>query len=342
MTTTTANATIEPPGAKAAAQPGGSYAARYRGGWRIVARKELADHLHSVRFLILLVLVALAGLAAVHAASGPLRDAADDATQSPSAFLLLFTLSPDRVPAFHELIGILGPLLGIAFGFDAVNAERSQRTLPRLVSQPVHRDEILNGKFVAASAAIALVLGCVVTIVAGYGALRIGLGPTGSDVVRLAGFWSISVIYVAFWLAVSLLLSVVTRRAATAALAAIALWLVLTVFAGLIAGGVADTFRDLPDQPSAQQVLDKARFELNVRRLSPDQLYSEATGVLLNPARQSTGILVLAPEDLALPSALSLEQSLLLAWWQLVALVAGTVVVFVVAYIAFMRQEIRA
>ena len=180
------------------------------------------------------------------------------------------------------------------------------------------------------------------TIVAGYGALRIGLGPTGSDAIRLAAFWVISLIYVAFWLAVALLLSVVTRRPSTAALAAIALWLVTTVFAGLIAGSVADSLRDLPEEPSAEQVLDKARFELNVRRLSPDQLYSEATGVLLNPARQSTGILVLAPEDLALPSALSLGQSLLLAWWQLVVLVAGTTVVFVVAYIAFMRQEIRA
>ena len=57
---------------------------------------------------------------------------------------------------------------------------------------------------------------------------------------------------------------------------------------------------------------------------------------------KSSGILVLTEEDLALPSALSLEQSLLLAWWQVVALVAGTIIVFVAAYITFMRQEVRA
>ena len=108
---------------------------------------------------ILLVLVALAGLASVHSASGPIRDAADAASQTPSIFLYLFTLSPDRVPAFHEFLGILGPLLGIAFGFDAINGERSQRTLPRLVAQPIHRDEIINGKFVAGIGAIALGLG---------------------------------------------------------------------------------------------------------------------------------------------------------------------------------------
>ena len=58
--------------------------------------------------------------------------------------------------------------------------------------------------------------------------------------------------------------------------------------------------------------------------------------------RQSSGIVVLSPEDLALPSVLSLDQSLLLAWWQVVALVAGTIIIFVVAYIVFMRQEVRA
>ena len=113
----------------------------------------------SVRFLILLVLVALAGLAAVHSAAGPIRAAADSATQTPSIFLYLFTLSPQRVPAFHEFLGILGPLLGIAFGFDAINGERAQGTLPRLVAQPIHRDEIINGKFVAGLAAIALHIG---------------------------------------------------------------------------------------------------------------------------------------------------------------------------------------
>jgi ABC-2 type transport system permease protein len=329
MTTVTSPAdTIRPP--------------RLRGGWRIIARKELADHLRSVRFLILVVLVSLAGLAAVHSASGPLRDAAADAAGTPSVFLLLFTLSPERVPAFHEFIGVLGPLLGIAFGFDAINAERAQRTLPRLVSQPIHRDEIVNGKFAAATAVIALVLASLVLVVSGYGALRLGVGPTAGDTVRLVAFWAVAVVYVAFWLALATLLSVLTRRAATAALAAIALWLVFTLFAGLIAGIITDAVRPLPDEATAEQVLDHARFELNVRRVSPDQLYTDATGVLLNPARQSSGILVLTPEDLALPSTLPLEQSLLLAWWQVVALVAGTIILFVAAYITFMRQEIRA
>jgi ABC-2 type transport system permease protein len=326
----------------AAAQPTEQRERRLSGGWRIVARKEFADHVHSVRFVILVVLVSLAGLAAVHSASGPIRDAANDATQTPSIFLYLFTLSPDRVPAFHEFLGILGPLLGIAFGFDAISAERSQRTLPRLASQPIHRDEIINGKFVAGIGVIAFTLACLTGVVAGYGALRLGVGPTVDDFVRILAFYVVAVVYISLWLGLSLLLSVVCRRAATAALAAIAIWLVLTLFAGLIAGVIADSWHSVDADATTEEVLANARTELNVRRMSPDELYKEATGVLLNPARQSTGILVMAPESGALPSTLPLEQSLILAWWQLVALVAAAFVLFAGAYVAFMRQEVRA
>jgi ABC-2 type transport system permease protein len=314
----------------------------FRGGWRIVARKDFADHVHSARFVILLALVALAGLAAVHSASGPIRDAADQATNTPSIFLYLFTLSPDRVPSFYEFVGILGPLLGIAFGFDSINGERSLGTLPRLVAQPIHRDEIINGKFVAGIGAIALALGCIIAVVGGYGALRLGVGPTWSDMIRLIAYFAVAVVYISLWLALSILLSVTSRRAATAALAALAVWMVLTLFAGLVAGIVADSFHKVDTQSTAEEVLANARLELNVRRLSPDQLYKDATSVLLNPSQQTTGIVTTDQNSGALPSTLPLSESLQLAWWQLVVLVAGTIVMFAAAYLVFMRQEVRA
>jgi ABC-2 type transport system permease protein len=318
-------------------------AERLHGGWRIVARKEFADHIHSVRFVILVVLVGLAGLASVHSASGPIRDAAGAATDVPSIFLYLFTLAPDRVPAFHEFLAILGPLLGIAFGFDAVNGERSQRTLPRLVAQPIHRDEVINGKFVAGLGAIALALAAVMLVVVSYGMLRLGIGPTTNDVVRMIAFFMVAVVYIALWLAMAVVLSVVTRRAATAALAGIAIWLVFTLFGGLIAGLVADTVHPVPSTGATPEVqLANARLELAVRRFSPSELYQEATGVLLNPARQSTGLIVQDTSSQALPSTLSLSESLVLAWWQVVALVGGVVVLFAAAYATFMRQEVRA
>jgi ABC-2 type transport system permease protein len=331
-------ATIETVGAATTRRP---HENGFRGGWRIVARKEFTDHVRSVRFILLVALLSLAGLASVHAAAGPIRDAAEAASDAPSIFLYLFTISPQRVPAFHEFLGILGPLLGIAFGFDAINGERSQGTLPRLVSQPIHRDEIINGKFVAGLAAIGLALAAVMAIVGGYGALRLGVGPTSSDLARATAFYVVAVVYIGLWLAMAILFSVLSRRAATAALAGIAIWLLFTLFGGLIAGVVADAVHGVDANSTAEQVLANARLELDVRRFSPDQLYREATGVLLNPDRQSTGI-VIAEDTSALPSTLPLTDSLLLAWWQLVAIVGGCVLLFAGAYLTFMRQEVRA
>jgi ABC-type transport system involved in multi-copper enzyme maturation permease subunit len=39
---------------------------------------------------------------------------------------------------------------------------------------------------------------------------------------------------------------------------------------------------------------------------------------------------------------LPLSDSLLLAWWQMLALVGATVGLFTAAYLTFMRQEVRA
>ena len=64
----------------------------------------------------------------------------------------------------QAFVAITAPLLGVAFGFDAVNGERHQGTLPRLLSQPIHRDDVINGKFAAGLIAISLALGALILV----------------------------------------------------------------------------------------------------------------------------------------------------------------------------------
>jgi len=316
---------------------------RSTSGWRIIARKELADHVRSLRFVLLVSIVGLAGLAAVHSASGAIRDAAGSTAGGPSVFLYLFTVAPDRIPAFHEFLGFLGPLLGIAFGFDAVNSERSARTLSRLVAQPVHRDEVINGKFVAGIGAIALAVVTVVMIVCGYGIVRLGLVPTGSDVVRILAFVVVLVAYISLWLAFAILCSVLARRAATAALATIAAWLLFTFFAGLISGAIADAVHPVKDTNDVAAVLANARLDQQIHRISPEELYQETTQVLLDPASRSTASVIESSRlDQAIPSELALGDSLGLAAWQLLVMIGVGVALFVADYLVFIRQEVRA
>jgi ABC-2 type transport system permease protein len=321
-----------------------------RAGWRIVARKELGDHLGSTRFLILLALLALVGLGTVYTVAGDIRDAGQSASGLPGIFLLVFVVKHDRLPSFVDLVALLAPLLGIAFGFDAISGERAQRTLPRLVAQPIHRDDIVNGKFAGALAAIGLALTFLVAVVTAVAMLRLGLVPGAADLGRVAVYFAVTMVYVAFWLGLAIVLSVMTRRAATAALAALGVWLTFTLFFGLVTGAVADALRPVPSSGSpdviAVRTLDNARLEQNLSRVSPRQLYDEASQLVLTPLARTSNVLSLGQNVQAQQSnptsALSLEQSLLQVWVQVALLVAATAVLFIAGYLRFVRQEIRA
>jgi ABC-2 type transport system permease protein len=303
----------------------------FRGGWRIVASKELADHLLSIRFGILLVLIALTGLAVVNSVASAIRTAAESLSEASSVFLLLYTVSADRIPwSFVDLMGFLAPLLGLAFGFTAINSERANRTLPRLVSQPIHRDDVITGKFAAGLALIALAVATLMALL------------SGGDIARLVTFALVIVLYVGVWLALAILLSVLTRSAVTAVLAGMGLWLVLTLFAPLISGIVADAVSPADETATFEEQLSNAQAELWVRRLSPQGVYDEASSVLLNPQARSVGILSTTQLDQALADPLAFDQSLLLIWPQITALVALTVALFSAAFVQFLQQEIRA
>ena len=81
----------------------------------------------------------------------------------------------------------------------------------------------------------------------------------------------------------------------------------------------------------------------------PSTLYQEISLVILNPSvtqvSAPTTIGQIQQGQQQIDSSLvylSLDQSLLLVWPQIVALIALTVVCFAAAYVAFMRQEVRA
>lgn len=330
------------------ARPAQEASALGRPGWTVIAGKEFADHLLSARFIVLLVVLALAAVVPLYFASARIRELAEQASGAQAVFLALFTLGSQQVPLLRvdAFVGIVAPLLGIAFAFDAVNGERSEGTLPRLLSQPIHRDDVINGKFAAGLAIISLVLTAIVAIIAGFGLLRLGIVPAGGEVLRIVAWLGLTIVYVALWLAFGLLLSVLLRRAATSALIGFGIWILITIFGGLIVGLVAGLLAPIPSGGGATDILASAQLQQLITRLLPSTLYQEASLVLLDPSitqvstPSTIGQAIAAQEQIA--SLLSLDQSLLLVWPHVVALVALTVACFAAAYVAFMRQEVRA
>jgi ABC-2 type transport system permease protein len=314
---------------------------RRPGGWRAVVRKEMADHLLSGRFVVLMGVLGIATAAAVFAASGGIRDVAPNAQGITALFLKLFTITVDPVPfPLIIFVGFLAPLLGIMFGFDAVSGERSQGTLPRLLSQPIHRDEVILGKFVAGLTVVAIMLTSLVLFVSGIGIFRLGVVPSPSEISRLAVWLIFAVIYVGFWQALATVGSVLARRASTSAMIPIGVWLVLTLFGSFIFGTVAGVLS--PRDGSQTAEIAFLRTTQTVSQLSPVTLFQQGSTVLLDPEVRTVGLVTVEQVDRAIISELDLTQSLLVVWPQMVILVAMTAVMFAVAYIAFMRDEVKA
>jgi ABC-2 type transport system permease protein len=329
--------------AKAAARPvpaSDRSEARLRPGWITIAGKEFTDHLLSARLYVLLVVLGIAALIPLYFAADQIRSVAASASITPAVFLFLFRLAPEEVPILRVdlWVGIAAPLLGVAFAFDAINGERHEGTLPRLLSQPIHRDDVINGKFAAGLAIISLVLLGVVMVITGFGLLRLGIAPATSEVIRVAVWLLVTILYVAFWLSFGLLLSVVVRRAATSALVAFGTWLFVAVpfFGPFLIGFVASVLA--PDDPNARHFIGQ---------FLPSTLYGDISNVILNPTVQTTSRTIttsqyLQAQNFFPDSALSVTQSLVLIWPPLVTLFALTIGCFALAYIRFMRQEVRA
>jgi ABC-2 type transport system permease protein len=321
-----------------------------RAGWMVVAGKEFADHLWSARFVILLLLLGVVALIPMYFAADAIRAVASQATGQSSIFLFLFTLAPTvgstgvQLPGAWEFIAIVGPLLGIAFSFDAINGERSDGTLPRLLSQPIYRDDVINGKFAAGLSVIGLVLTFIVSVIAAFGIIRLGIVPSAEELLRIVLWLIVTFLYIALWLAFGLLISVLVRRAATSALIAFGTWLLLQIFGGLVTkllGGFLAPLTGTLDQQAQNLALQQT-----ITRLLPDTLYREASLAILNPqvAAVSNPATIGGYEQAAqrIPSLQSFDQSILLVWPHMITMLAITALFFAIAYIRFMRQEVRA
>ena len=240
-------------------------------------------------------------------------------------------------------LSFLVPLIAIGLSFDAINGEFNRRTLSRVLAQPIYRDALLLGKFLAGLLYAGTGADGHLAVDHRHGDLRVRASRRAAR--RWRGrcvFLVATIFYGGIWLALAMVFSTVFRQPATAALAAIAVWMVFTFFWGIIAGLTTQALSPAQFE-TAQQVVAAADLERNIARMSPNTLYVEATIGMLNPAVRSFGLLLPSQMEGAIMGApLPLAQSVLLIWPQLTCLIAATILLFAVAYLLFQRQEIRA
>ncbi len=308
----------------------------------VIVRKEVTDHVKSWRFIILIAIIALTCMGSLYTALTNIGAAIKPNDPDGSfLFLKLFTVSDGSLPSFVIFISFLGPLLGIALGFDAINSEQNKGTLSRILSQPIHRDYLINAKFIGALIVIGIMLFALGFLVMGFGLIAIGIPPTAEEFTRIIFFIIVSIFYVAFWLNLSIFFSIKFKQAATSALACIAVWLFFSVFYNMIINLIGKAISP-SEMASTYQIISYQRFMLNLLRFAPGMLFNEATTTLLMPSVRSLGPLTMEQVHGAIPSPLPLGQSLMVVWPQLTGLIAITVICFALSYASFMRKEIRS
>jgi ABC-2 type transport system permease protein len=305
----------------------------------VVFWKELADQFSSRRFMILLTIIVLTGMWATYSAGQTIRQEAEN-MPTEYVFLLLLTSQSGALFPLATFLGFLGPLVGITLGFDAVSGEYARGTLSRVLSQPIYRHSLINGKFLAGLATVAVFWASILILVIGLGIGLLGFLPNAEELWRMLIFTVIGIIYVGFWMSLAMLFSILFQRTVTAALGSLAVWLFLAIFVSMVAKVVSGVV--VPDASTPEQLVQQANVETVISRFSPSTLYSETVLILLNPIARAFGPVL--QEQLAgiLPTPLALSQSLLLIFPHIATLFALVAVCFGISYIKFMRAEIRA
>lgn len=315
-------------------------------GVSVIVKKELADHFSSYRFTIIFALIAMVSLITAYMVGLNIRHELEGVAKPRFIFLMLFT-APGALFSLVQFVAFFGPLVGLILGFDTINRERNEGTLSKLLSQPIYRDVVINGKFLAGVVMITLMMVSIVLVITGLGLVVMGIVPGMEEIWRIMIYLVISVIYISFWLGVAILFSIFFRSTATSALAALALWIFFSFFVAIGANIVADALASDTSQQNPQAVVKQAKVVKSLKLISPMELYTDATATIIDPMRKSThSIIAVGPmENLSMSrfsGPLPLSQSILIVIPYIISLVAITIICFAVSYTVFMRQEIRS
>jgi ABC-2 type transport system permease protein len=311
-------------------------------GLGTVFAKELTDNIGSTRMRVLEILVLFTGVGTVYAA---IQDIKSITAQDPFLFLRLFTLSRDPLPSFIAFLSFLIPVISIGLGFDSINTEFAKRTISRVLAQPIYRDALLFGKFLAGLCTLGVGLVSLWLLVTGIGLFMLGVPPSGEEIARGLAFLVVALAYAGAWLSVAMLFSVIFRSPATSALCSLGLWMLFSILWPVMVPVLAQAIapENLMALLYGMKSVEQLQLEQALSAFSPTSLFSDATLAILNPSTRALGLVFPSQLQGAVMGApLPLGQSLLLAWPQITGLIALVIVMFCITYVVFQRQEVRA
>ena len=257
-----------------------------------------------------------------------------------------------------DFIAVFGSILAIILGYGAIAEEKKNGTLKLLLSYPLYRDNIINGKFLGRF--LVLLILFVVTIVFALSWIVIsGLEFGLIDLGIIALFTGISLLFLVGFMALGLLLALIFNETNSALLTSIMIWFIfaflVTSFA-LMIGNVL-----VPIDESKYFSSDFTVYEGEGEDVQADNLYNEYTKLINERTRVETIVGLVSPNNNYIKLASSImnpsmgegsiisekvvqttfEDALKNNIFSIIYLIIFGVFTSITSYIVFLRKDVR-
>ncbi|MFP4229810.1 MAG: ABC transporter permease [Candidatus Nanohaloarchaea archaeon] len=317
-----------------------------------VGRKELEDSFSSRRFLIVLGLFLVLSLASVYIGIDNYQTQIDNFGEGSSIYGQQPEM-PSLIEIFEPLLrfnlALTAGLLGLFLSYNFISKEREAGTMELLLSYPVYRDEIINGKLVAGVFTVALTLLISFLVSSGLAIFMLDKIPSIEVVSRLSFIWLGTTLYITFFLSLGTLLSTVFRSQWRSLMIGV---LLLIAFIGTpFIAGIAAPFIYPHEEPASEGAAVEGRPEVDmgekdrpqreiveekrqwfisvVSNFSPSENYNSFNAAMLGTMQET--------EDGFEPT---FTESLRTALDPLIYLVSQTAFVLTGSYLVFLRQDL--
>ncbi|WOF17009.1 ABC transporter permease [Methanoplanus sp. FWC-SCC4] len=193
-------------------------------GLFVISRKEFRDHLMSRKFLMIFGIILIITIIGMAGGAVSYNEEIKEYNEHQavagdkqySGYYGMF--SPTVMTIFSNvgmLIVTLGAILGIAMGFDLITKEKESKSLKILLSHPIYRDEVINGKALGGLAA--LVLALLITFVISMALLLIfGILPNADEFMYILIFGAAVFLMIFSYFSISLFMSTVANDSGNA------------------------------------------------------------------------------------------------------------------------------
>lgn len=227
-----------------------------------VARKEFSDHITSRRFIIILALFLVISAVSIHDGIENYNNSLEsynEQLQRMEEFQDPYTSwMPEKPSIMYVFISMmsymaaLGGILALAIGFDLVSKEKESRSLKTLLSHPIYRDEIINGKVLGGVGALGFAMGLALALAVAM-LLLFSIVPTLDEFAAILIFGAASLGFLLAYFAIALTMSTVASESGNALIYTLVIFAIVSSLLPMFGMMAANAFAgDPPEAPNTE------------------------------------------------------------------------------------------